>query len=77
MSHSRFKDPTAPGKFAFTCWDWTGAVFRSQGGFASHTEADRAAEQAECEMTFRAMMGAEEKSGVELTLDEIFTELTE
>ena len=74
MSHSRFKDPAAPGKFAFTCWDWTGAVFRSQGGFASHTEADRAAEQAEREMTFRA---TEEKSGVELTLDEIFNELTE
>ena len=74
MSHSRFKDPASPGKFAYTCWNWTGDVFRSESGFASHAEADRAAEQAEREMTLRSMC-ADDPANSEMTLDEIFNEL--
>lgn len=51
MSHTRGKDHSAPGKFAYQCYDWANNLFRAEGGFETAQEADRAAEQAEREMT--------------------------
>jgi len=52
MSHTRTSAKTAAihGSFAFSCYDYAGELFRTQDGFATAQEADRAAEQAERDM---------------------------
>lgn len=70
MSHVRGKDQNNAGKFAFTCYDWQGNIFREQGGFNTAQEADRAAANAEREMTFAAMT-PQVNDDFELTDDEI------
>lgn len=81
MSHSRGRDKAQPGKFAFECWDWSGNLFRAQGGFATAQEADRAAEAAEREMTMLAMGGGSPQISLDdaiaqLSDDELLAELT-
>ena len=44
---TRGRDKDQPGKFAFELFDDQGATIERVGGFASHTEADRAAEVAQ------------------------------
>jgi len=53
VSWSRGKDICHPGKYAYECFDWSGGLYRREGGFATAQEADRAAEMTEREMTMR------------------------
>lgn len=57
MSWVRGKEKSRPGTFFYECRDWSGNLFRAEGGFESHVQADRAGELAEREMT-AAMNGA-------------------
>lgn len=77
MSHSRGKDQHNPGKFAFECFDWSGNLFRAQGGFETAQEADRAAEQAEREMTMQMISPAPADTLVDILAsdDELLAEL--
>ena len=53
MSHtvSSSKRAEREGGFSFECFDYSGKLFRSAGGFATQAEAVAAAEMAEREMT--------------------------
>lgn len=44
---TRGKDKEKPGKFCYELYDASGAFVERVGGFQTHSEADRAAEQAQ------------------------------
>lgn len=44
---TRSKDKTDPGKFAYSLYTDSGIHVETVGGFATHTEAERAAEAAQ------------------------------
>ena len=68
---TRGPDKEIPGKFAYELWDERALVERV-GGFDTHTEADRAAEQAQRGLLFRPVAGEPEMS-----IEEILVELSE
>lgn len=68
---TRGPDKEIPGKFAYELWDGNVMVERG-GGFDTHTEADRMAEQAQRGLLFRPVLGEPEMS-----IEEILAELSE
>ena len=77
MSHtvSSAKRAEREGGFSFECFDYSGNLFRAEGGFATQAEAIAAAERAERIM----MMGGEANHPSlddVLTDDELLAELT-
>lgn len=77
MSHVRGKDHAATGKFAYQCYDWSNNLFRAEGGFGTAQEADRAAEQAEREMTMRQISPTQSATLADILAsdDELLAEL--
>ena len=76
MSHtvSSAKRAEREGGFSFECFDYSGNLFRADGGFATQAEAVAAAEMAEREMTMA--MNAGPAIDCNLTDDELLKELT-
>ena len=68
---TRGPDKELPGRFAYELWDGNTMVDRV-GGFGTHTEADRAAEQAQRGLLFRPAPGEPV-----MTIEEILAELSE
>lgn len=68
---TRGPDKEIPGKFAYELWDGS-ALVECVGGFDTHTEADRAAEQAQRGLLFRPVAGEPE-----MTVEEILAGLSE
>lgn len=70
---TRGKDKEQPGKFAFELFDAAGTLIERQGGFATHTEADRAAERAQRCALFPKIIPLD--GSLYLTDEEILAEL--